>query len=136
MGINEEEIERSIDAMINIPTPPATSDFPVTGLDLAGDQPIFKVPDTGSPPVFQPNHLDLGWIPSVGFKGYMTQPTPDPLGSVKTNNPKDMTDPIADAYDRWNQIIDQTEPYHLPDDKAKEIDKILASASNSLESKA
>ena len=55
---------------------------------------------------------------------------------VKTNNPKDMSDPIANAYDRWNQIIEATAPYHLPDEKAKEIDKILTSARNSLKSTA
>ena len=61
---------------------------------------------------------------------------PQVFERLKTNDPKDMTDPIADAYDRWNQIIEDTEAYHLPEEKAKEIDKILTSASNSLKSKA
>lgn len=88
-GIPEEEILRAILAEQNYPTP-AAEPFPgpITGIDLAGNQPRFLVPDTGSPPVFVPNPLEsTNFIPSVGPMGYLSLPTPDPLGSVKTNEP-------------------------------------------------
>jgi len=55
-GVPEEEIYRAIQSQINNPETVAL-DFPgpVTGIDLAGNQPRLKVPDTGFPPVFTPN---------------------------------------------------------------------------------
>jgi len=88
-GVPEEEIQRAILSEQNYPTP-AAQPFPgpITGIDLAGAQPRFLVPDTGSPPVFVPNPIaSTDFIPSVGPQGYLTLPTPDPLGSVKTNHP-------------------------------------------------
>ena len=85
MGLGEEEIERSINAIIDYPTPDAFTDFSVTGIDLMPQIDPLQVPDTGSPPVFIDNFEgNTDWIPSVGYE---SQPTPDPLGSVKTHQP-------------------------------------------------
>ena len=88
-GVPEEEIFRAIMSQQEDPTPDALSfPGPITGIDLAGNQPLFLVPDTGSPPVFTPNtSTSTEFIPSVGPEGYLSLPTPDPLGSVKTNQP-------------------------------------------------
>ena len=88
-GIPDEEIYRAIQSQINNPET-AALDFPgpVTGIDLAGNQPRLKVPDTGFPPVFIDNpESSTDLIPSVGPHGYLSLPTPDPLGSVRTNTP-------------------------------------------------
>ena len=88
-GIPEEEIQRAINSQMNDPTP-AAEPFPgpITGIDLAGSQPKYLVPDTGFPPVFTPNpESSTDFIPSVGPNGYLSLPTPDPLGSVQTNEP-------------------------------------------------
>jgi hypothetical protein len=88
-GVPEEEIYRAILSQYENPTP-AAQPFPgpITGIDLAGNQPRFLVPDTGFPPVFTPNPIEsTEFIPSVGPAGYLSLPTPDPLGSVKTNHP-------------------------------------------------
>lgn len=88
-GIPEEEIFRAIQSQIENPETVAL-DFPgpVTGIDLAGNQPRLKVPDTGFPPVFIDNpESSTDFIPSVGPHGYLSLPTPDPLGSVRTNTP-------------------------------------------------
>lgn len=90
MGIPEEEVHRVLLSTFENPTP-AAQPFPgpITGIDLAGNQPRFLVPDTGSPPVFVPNpEASTDFIPSVGPQGYMSLPTPDPLGSPKTNEPQ------------------------------------------------
>jgi len=42
------------------------------------------------------------------------------------------SDPVSTAYERWNQIMARTEPYHLPADQAREIDRILARAAQDL----
>jgi len=88
-GIPEEEIMRAIQSQMENP-PIEAADFPgpVTGIDLAGNQPRLKVPDTGFPPVFVDNpEASTAFIPSVGPHGYLSLPTPDPLGSVRTNTP-------------------------------------------------
>ncbi len=90
MGIPEEEVHRVLLSTFENPTP-AAQPFPgpITGIDLAGNQPRFLVPDTGSPPVFVPNpQASTDFIPSVGPQGYMSLPTPDPLGSPATNEPQ------------------------------------------------
>lgn len=88
-GVPEEEIQRAILSEQSDPTPAALPfPGPVTGIDLAGGQPRFLVPDTGSPPYFAPNAENTQFIPGVGPEGYLSLPTPDPLGSVKTNDPK------------------------------------------------
>jgi len=88
-GIPEEEIYRAIMSQQTDPTPYAEPfPGPITGIDLAGNQPLFLVPDTGFPPVFTPNpESSTEFIPGVGPQGYLSLPTPDPLGSVKTNHP-------------------------------------------------
>lgn len=53
---------------------------PIIGLDLMPQINPIQVPDTGSPPYFQPNTLG-------STEPYPTIPTPDPLGAVKTNDP-------------------------------------------------
>ena len=83
-GVPEEEIRRAILSQYENPTP-AAQPFPgpITGIDLAGNQPRFLVPDTGFPPVFSQNPIEsTDFIPSVGPEGYLSLPTPDPLGSV------------------------------------------------------
>ena len=89
MGIPEEEVHRVLISMFENPTPEA-EDFPgpITGIDLAGNQPRFLVPDTGFPPVFSQNPISSSeFIPGVGPHGFLSLPTPDPLGDVQTNNP-------------------------------------------------
>ncbi|KKM08701.1 hypothetical protein LCGC14_1723470 [marine sediment metagenome] len=88
-GVPEEEIRRAILSQQTDPTPAALPfPGPVTGIDLAGNQPRLKVPDTGFPPVFIANpETSTDFIPSVGPQGYLSLPTPDPLGSVQTNTP-------------------------------------------------
>lgn len=78
-GIPHEEAQRAAMAYYEEQEP--ISDWPpkVTGLDLM-PQINSLVPDTGSPPYFQPNTLGT-------TEPYPTNPTPDPLGSVKTNDP-------------------------------------------------
>ena len=74
-GVPEEEIQRAILSQMEYPTPDAL-DFPgpVTGIDLAGNQPRLKVPDTGFPPVFIANpESSTDFIPSVGPEGYLSQ---------------------------------------------------------------
>lgn len=46
----------------------------------------------------------------------------------KTKDPGKMPDPVAKAWERWNQIVAKTAPFHLPEGQACEIDRILASA--------
>ena len=93
-GIPFEEATRAALAYYNEVEPPEALPWPgpVTGIDNAGNQPRYLVPDTGSPPIFIPNAENDGistdFMPSVGLQGYMTDPTPDPLGAVKTNEPK------------------------------------------------
>jgi len=41
-------------------------------------------------------------------------------------------DTVATAYERWNQIMARTEPYHLPADQAREVDRIMARAAQDL----
>ncbi len=81
-GIPYGEAERAAIAYYNTPEPPNAEEWPgpVTGLDLMPQLNSLQVPDTGSPPYFQPNTTGT-------TEPYLTIPTPDPLGSVKTENP-------------------------------------------------
>lgn len=65
------------------------------------------------------NFRERIWIPRV-------------FERCKGNDPKGMVDPVRKAYEKWNEILQNTEPYHLPDDQAKEIDKIVARAEKDL----
>ena len=82
-GFSYVEAERAAIAYYSQAEPPYAKAWPgeVTGIDLMPQINPLQVPDTGSPPYFQPN-----------FEGntqpYPTFPTPDPLGAVKTNEPK------------------------------------------------
>ena len=49
---------------------------------------------------------------------------------IKTNNPKDMTDPVEKAYEKWNEILRDTEPFHLDESRTREIDRIVRQAMN------
>ena len=82
-GIPFGEAERAAYAYYNEPEPPYAEGWPSppTGLDLM-PQITNHVPDTGSPPYFQPNTLG----PTEPFP---TFPTPDPLGAVTYNPPYD-----------------------------------------------
>ncbi len=105
-GIPEEEIFRAIQSEMSDDLGIIKSDFPVTGIDLAGVQPKYLVPDTGFPPTFTPNPDNTDWRPALGTQGYLSMPTPDPLGHVKTNNP---------AYDASGSNLSHTyqiEPYY------------------------
>ena len=78
MGIPDTEIARII--LTSFPELPVEEWPPNgTGLDLM-PQITMQVPDTGSPPYFQPNTLGQ-------TQPFPTSPSPDPIGSVKTNNP-------------------------------------------------
>ena len=82
-GVPYVEAERAAQAYYDEVEPPIAIPWPgpVTGLDLMPQINPLQVPDTGSPPYFQPNTLGP-------TEPYQTNPTPDPLGSVKTNDPK------------------------------------------------
>jgi hypothetical protein len=54
----------------------------------------------------------------------------------KTKDPKEMLDPVAKAYERWNHIVGRTEPYHLPEDRSREIDCIFAMAERDIMNRA
>jgi trimethylamine---corrinoid protein Co-methyltransferase len=54
----------------------------------------------------------------------------------KTKDPTKMADPVATAYERWNQIVGKTEPYHLSADKEQDIDRIFAHAEQDMLSRA
>ena len=116
-GIPFEEATRAALAYYNEVEPPEAKPWPpdITGLDLAGAQPTYLVPDTGSPPVFIPNAENDGisteFIPSVGNYGYRTQPTPDPIGAVKTNEPKyePTGSNIAHTYNLTNYPIESSD---------------------------
>ena len=43
----------------------------------------------------------------------------------KTKDPRDAPDPVRIAHERWTALVAQTPPYVLPDDKAREIDRIV-----------
>ncbi|MDO9579191.1 MAG: trimethylamine methyltransferase family protein [Bacteroidales bacterium] len=57
-------------------------------------------------------------------KTYMPEIFPRNKSKESVNVP----DPVSLAHQRWNEIIARTEPYHLPDDKAQQIDKIMVAA--------
>ena len=82
-GFGYDESLRAAIAYYSEQEPPEALPWPPRGMgvDLMPQINPLQVPDTGSPPVFQPN-----------FEGntqpYPTFPTPDPLGAVKTHNPK------------------------------------------------
>jgi hypothetical protein len=79
IGIPDQEIARII--VTNFPEMPVESWPPdPNGLDLLPQIDHFQVPDTGSPPYFQPNTLGP-------TSPYQSDPTPDPIGTVKTHNP-------------------------------------------------
>ncbi len=79
MGIPDTEIARII--LTTMPQLPVEEWPPAgTGLDLMPQINHIQVPDTGSPPYFQPNTLG-------STEPFPTAPSPDPLGSVRTNSP-------------------------------------------------
>ena len=53
---------------------------------------------------------------------------------TKTKNiaQADRDDPVRRAHDRWRQRLASAEPFHLADDKAAEIDRIVARAEKHL----
>jgi trimethylamine:corrinoid methyltransferase-like protein len=53
---------------------------------------------------------------------------PNIFEHAKTKDPRQMADLVAKAYERWTRIVAKTPPYHLQEDKAREIDRILARA--------
>jgi len=82
-GFSYVEAERAAIAYYSQIEPPNALAWPgeVTGIDLMPQINPLQVPDTGSPPYFQPNTEGT-------TEPYPTMPTPDPLGAVKTNEPK------------------------------------------------
>ena len=46
----------------------------------------------------------------------------------KTKDPREAPDPVRIAYERWTNLLARTPPYVLPDDQAREIDRIVARA--------
>lgn len=81
-GIPHMEAERAAIAYYSEAEPPFANPWPPRGmgLDLMPQINPLQVPDTGSPPYFQPNTEGT-------TEPYPTFPTPDPLGAVKTNEP-------------------------------------------------
>jgi len=81
-GIPYLEAERAAIEYYSQVEPPDAEPWPPRGMGLDLMPQINSlVPDTGSPPYFQPNTLGT-------TEPYPTFPTPDPLGAVKTNEPK------------------------------------------------
>jgi len=82
-GIPYIEAERAAIAYYAEPEPPVAEPWPPQGMgmDLMPQVDPLQVPDTGSPPYFQPNFMG-------NTEPYPTFPTPDPLGAVKTEDTK------------------------------------------------
>ena len=64
------------------------------------------------------NYKDVLWLPELLDR------SPAACGPI--DREKDI---VASAYKKWQQILKDTVPYRLDDDKAKEIDKIVAKGS-------
>jgi len=99
MGQTPMEAERAAAAYFLNPTPEAKPWPPkLMGLDLLPQINPLQVPSTGEPPVFQPNTegptqpypINSKSPYGIGTTGlpYPSIPTPDPIGAVKTNQPK------------------------------------------------
>ena len=98
-GIREPELTRVIQAEIFDQTQDAKPWPPdITGVDLAGDINNIIIPDTGFPPIIQPNVPEPVTEPFhvATVNPYPNNPTPDPIpiGGVNKGN----ADPLAHMY--------------------------------------
>ena len=86
-GIDPTEIIRTIESYIFDPNKDIMEWPPiVTGIDNLANINKVKVPSTGEPPIYQPNTMGPAqpwYVPPVN--PYPNNPTPDPLGAVKTD---------------------------------------------------
>lgn len=103
MGIPPEEISRAVSALFTFPTP-AAADWPgpVTGIDNAGAQPIYKIPDTGFPPTPPPvEPYNTEPYPTSNTNPYPNNPTPDPNGIGGESNTYEFTNYPAAPSKNW-----------------------------------
>lgn len=103
MGHTPQEARRSAMEYFSDPTPDAMSWPPgKSGVDLMPQVPLMQIPDTGSPPYFQPNTVaptEPFWVPNINPYPQipmLTMPTPDPLGAVKHPTANITNEPIFD----------------------------------------
>jgi len=111
-GIAEPELSRAVQAeFVDYPTPPAEPwPGPVTGVDLAGNINLDLVPDTGFPPVIQPNTDKTQPFPTPNKSPYGIGTTGRPYRSSPTPNPNATDRPIGSAADIYSITNFPAEP--------------------------
>ena len=65
------------------------------------------------------NFKERIWIPNI-------------FPRSKSKDPKDVKDLVDTSHERYKMILSKTDFYHLPEDKAREIDKIVEKAKKAL----
>lgn len=89
-GIPEPELSRAVEAeFVDYPTPTDVLPWPgpVTGVDLAGNINMDIVPDTGQPPVIQPNTQNTPPFPTDNTSPYGIGTTEQPYPSYPSPSP-------------------------------------------------
>lgn len=117
-GIPEPELSRAVNAeFIDYPTPTAVEPWPgpVTGVDLAGNINLDIVPDTGFPPVIQPNTDKTEPFPTPNKSPYgigtTEQPYPSsPSPSSPNVNPNATNRPLGSVSDMYSVTNFPAEP--------------------------
>ena len=88
-GIPEPERTRAVEAeFTDSPNPTSAIPWgvPITGVDLAGNINLDLIPDSGFPPVIQPNTDKTEPFPTSNRNPYPNNPTPDPNSiGIKSN---------------------------------------------------
>ena len=98
-GIAEPELSRAVQAeFVDYPTPTAEPwPGPVTGTDLAGNINLDLIPDSGFPPVIQPNTDKTEPFPTDNQSPYGIGTTGTPYPSFPTPNPNATDRPIGSS---------------------------------------
>lgn len=99
-GIAEPELSRAVQAeFVDYPTPTVVEPWPgpVTGTDLAGNINLDLIPDSGFPPVIQPNTDKTEPFPTPNQSPYGIGTTGTPYPSFATPNPNATDRPIGSS---------------------------------------